>query len=181
MGVVILKNKFVMKSVLLSTCLTFLGTTVAPVTSVFAKSASNPVSISQNVSAANVSKINTYISSHQNGTTSDFIKYVSTLNYNNASLSKNSLIQPQGVVGYTLKAIKAFGYVCRIGGKALKYAIRPLSPSKARLIDHYARRIAYATEQLSSGTRSALVSALHNAGVPGKIAENIADIIMSLI
>ena len=93
----------------------------------------------------------------------------------------NEQLQQRGLLGGSLKAIKAVGWICRVGGKSLKYLIKPLSPSKAKLVDKYARKIAYATERLTGGSRSLLVKGLKKAGVPGKSAESLADIILWII
>ncbi|NUK28826.1 hypothetical protein HT574_01600 [Parageobacillus sp. VR-IP] len=117
--------------------------------------------------------------------TRDFIRYAATTeefqSYIGEEIAQDDVAHASGVVGGTLKAIKAFGWICRVGGKTLKYALKPLSPSKAKLIDQYARKIAYATERLESGTKSALISALKKAGVPGKTADALAEIILWLV
>ncbi|MGP7817865.1 hypothetical protein [Niallia sp. 01092] len=119
--------------------------------------------------------------------TKDFIQYATTTDefqvYIGEEVDPNQgeTAEASGVIGGTLKGIKAFGWICRVGGKTLKYAIKPLSPSKAKLVDHYARKIAYATERLESGTKGALIKALEKAGVPGKSAQSLAEIILWLI
>ncbi|MFO6495860.1 MULTISPECIES: hypothetical protein [Bacillus] len=128
-----------------------------------------------------------YIETHQQPTDLEdskaFIQFASQTKefqtYNKLNL--NGQVHTAGVIGHSLKAIKAFGWVCRVGGKALKWAIRPLSPSKARLVDKYARKIAYATERLNSASKGALVKALIKAGVPKKTAESLAEIILWIV
>lgn len=116
---------------------------------------------------------------------SDFIQYAATTDEFNAYIGEDvtdaETAEASGVVGATLKAIKAFGWICRVGGKSLKYVIKPLSPSKAKLVDQYARKIAYATERLDKGTKGALTTALKKAGVPGKSAESLTEIIFWII
>ena len=116
--------------------------------------------------------------------TRDFIQYTTTTdefnNYIGEEVNHDGA-QASGVVGGALKAIKAFGYVCRVGGKALKYAIKPLSPSKAKLIDHNARKIAYGIEKVDKATKGAVTSALVKAGIPKKTAEAITEIIFWII
>lgn len=114
--------------------------------------------------------------------TRDFIQYAATTEEFQAYIGEEVIdAEASGVVGGTLKAIKAFGWICRVGGKGLKYAIKPLSPSKAKLVDKYARKIAYATERLDKGTKGALTAALKKAGVPGKSAESLTEIIFWII
>ncbi|MBT2615090.1 hypothetical protein J7I96_06450 [Bacillus sp. ISL-78] len=119
--------------------------------------------------------------------TRDFIQYATTTDEFKAfvgedvSSSQVDTAEASGIVGGILKGIKAFGWICRVGGKSLKYAIKPLSPSKAKLVDQYARKIAYATEKLDKGTKGALTAALKKAGVPGKSAESLTEIIFWLI
>ncbi|WP_350019560.1 hypothetical protein [Priestia flexa] len=117
--------------------------------------------------------------------TRDFIQYAATTEEFQAYIGEEVIdaedAEASGVVGGTLKAIKAFGWICRVGGKGLRYAIKPLSPSKAKLVDKYARKIAYATERLDKGTKGALTAALKKAGVPGKSAESLTEIIFWII
>ncbi|MCY7776278.1 hypothetical protein MOE82_04420 [Bacillus licheniformis] len=128
-----------------------------------------------------------YMETHQEPTTLEdskaFIQFASQTpefqTYN--QLNQDGQVHTAGLIGGSLKAIKAFGWVCRVGGKTLKWAIRPLSPSKARLVDKYARKIAYATERLNSASKGALVKALVKAGVPKKTADSLAEIILWLV
>lgn len=117
--------------------------------------------------------------------TRDFIQYAATTDefntYIGEDVTDTETAEASGIIGGTLKAIKAFGWICRVGGKSLKYAIKPLSPSKAKLVDQYARKIAYATERLDKGTKGALTTALKKAGVPGKSAESLTEIIFWII
>ncbi|KKB72970.1 hypothetical protein EQZ20_02590 [Bacillus glycinifermentans] len=167
------------------TALTMLTSGFGPVSSALAAEKT-----SQTVSTVQTSvptSLLNYIESHKQPTsvqdTRAFIKFASQTKefqaYNNTT--KPGKMQTMGLIGGSLKAIKAFGWACRIGGKTLKWAIKPLSPSKAKLIDKYARKIAYATEKLNSASKGALVKALKKAGVPGKAAESIAEIILWLI
>ncbi|WP_244858695.1 hypothetical protein [Bacillus safensis] len=128
-----------------------------------------------------------YIETHKTPSTLEdskaFIKFASqTREFNTYhQLNQNGQVHTNGIVGHSLKAIKAFGWVCRVGGKALKWAIKPLSPSKAKLVDKYARKIAYATERLNSASKGALVKALKKAGVPSKTADSLAEIILWIV
>jgi SH3-like domain-containing protein len=95
-------------------------------------------------------------------------------------ISENSM-KVRGAIGWGLKAIKAFGYVARLGGSALSRALKGVSPKSAYVIRKYSRKINKATEKLNSATKQALVKALRAAGIPKKEAEIIADAIFWII
>ncbi|MGG3610941.1 hypothetical protein ABET09_29845 [Priestia megaterium] len=208
-----MKKQNLFKGIVLTTSLTVLGGSFAPISSALAAETSQPNSIStgsQDTIQAPES-LNNYIEEEKAlqeevleedlstaeflsdevptdvQDTRDFIQYATTTeefqNYIGEEVDPNQgeTAQASGVVGGTLKAIKAFGWICRVGGKSLKYAIKPLSPAKAKLVDKYARKIAYATERLESGTKGALIKALEKAGVPGKSASALAEIILWLV
>ncbi|AVF23168.1 hypothetical protein ERICI_03400 [Paenibacillus larvae subsp. larvae] len=99
----------------------------------------------------------------------------------NFNLAKSGQIQPRGIFGHGLKAIKFIGSICRVGGSALSWILKPLSPSKAKMFSQWAHKIAEATERLNSASRGAVVKALIAVGVPEKTAEALADIILWLI
>ncbi|MEV2321425.1 hypothetical protein ABNC19_03355 [Paenibacillus larvae] len=108
------------------------------------------------------------------------------LNYSQVSTQHNNLaksgqIQPREIFGHGLKAIKFIGSICRVGGSALSWILKPLSPSKAKMFSQWAHKIAEATERLNSASRGAVVKALIAVGVPEKTAEALADIILWLI
>jgi hypothetical protein len=184
-----MKNKTFMKTVIFATSFSILCTTFTPLPSTFAAENDNTAVINNQVTNETPESLLEYIEIEGAPSTvedtRDFIQYAATTeefqSYIGEEIAQDDVAHASGFVGGTLKAIKAFGWICRVGGKTLKYAIRPLSPSKAKLIDQYARKIAYATERLESGTKSALISALKKAGVPGKTAEALAEIILWLV
>ncbi|WP_270584297.1 hypothetical protein [Bacillus smithii] len=179
-------NRF-FKGIVLTTSLSILITGLAPVTATFAEEYDNTPVVNSNQNTTTPKSLLDYIYAEGQPTsvedTRDFIQYASTTKEFKSYIGKDQedAVHASGVVGASLKAIKAFGWICRVGGKSLKYAIKPLSPSKARLVDHYARQIAYVTERLNSATKGALVKALQAAGVPGKTAESLAEIILWLV
>jgi hypothetical protein len=184
-----MKHKTLMKTVIFTTSFSILCTTFTPLSSTLAAENDNTAVVNNQETNEIPDSLLEYIeiegAPKTVDDTRDFIQYAATTeefqSYNGEEVAQDDVAHASGVVSGTLKAIKAFGWICRVGGKTLKYAIRPLSPSKAKLIDHYARKIAYATEILDKGTKSALISALQKAGVPGKAAESLAEIILWLI
>lgn len=181
-----MKRKNIFKGTILATGFAVFITAISPVTSVFADDSTSPIVVSEQDKTTPES-IKDYINNEDQPTNvtdiRDFIQYASTTPefQNYIGEDQENVVHSSGVVGGTLKAIKVFGWFCRVGGKTLKYAIKPLSPSKAKLVDHYARYIARATEKLNSGTKSALVKALKSVGVPGNAAESLAEIILWLV
>lgn len=92
-----------------------------------------------------------------------------------------SKVVARGPIGWTLKAIKAVGWICRLGGTALTKMLLGVSPSKARLVRRYSDKIYKATVKLDKATKAPLIKVLRAAGIPKKDAEIIADFIMWFI
>ncbi|MBC1983164.1 hypothetical protein [Listeria booriae] len=96
-------------------------------------------------------------------------------------VSAETLYQPRGVIGVSLKIIKAFGWVCRLGGAALSRALRGVAPQTAYVIRKYSRLINKGTEKLNSVSKGAIVSALRSVGIPKKESEIIAEFLLWII
>lgn len=86
-----------------------------------------------------------------------------------------------GIFGHGLKAIKAFGVLCRVGGPALKWVLRPFSVAKSKAIHQNLGKVATACEKIHSATRGVLINTLVKLGVQKKTAEAITEIIFWII
>ncbi|RAS77950.1 hypothetical protein [Priestia endophytica] len=95
--------------------------------------------------------------------------------------STSGQVTTQGVVGGTLKAIKALSPILRHGGTALSWALKPFSKKTAVVVKRNSRKAANAIDKLDKGTRGALENALVKAGVPRSDAKTIVYWVFMII
>ena len=87
----------------------------------------------------------------------------------------------KGVVGGTLKSIKALSPILKHGGTALSWLVKPLSKKHGVLIKKYSRKMASGIDKLDSATKSAVTNAFVKVGIPLSDAKTLTYIVFLLI